>query len=150
MNEIIEVCDSITGSLRTALTAAGCALVEGSIPDGEDMPRINGQVVPTACLYIGAPESGARGSVGITGLKASMANLTGSVICVAESYTDCRNLMLLVSDVLNGLQPGFGASEVRCLGSVQAGPERDILRPGRYAQTVGFALSTGANAVVSL
>lgn len=149
MDDIVKVSDSIVASLRAALEAAGCALIEGEIPDGSDVQRVGGQLRPTAAFFLSTPRSGARGSVGITGLKNAMSTLTGSVICIAETYTSCRNLMLLVSGVLNGLQPGFGASEVECLGSAQAGPTKDILRPVRYVQTVGFALSVGAKSVVS-
>lgn len=146
MNDLLAVYEAVCSHLEPALTAAGAVMFRGEVPEAEDAPRLpDGQLIPYACVFLSTPDEGP--TPGIVGVQYDLLSTEGLVLCAAETYGNCLALVGLVHRNLHGFRLP-DSSELVCFGSAQRNPVPDLMHPARYAQTVGFGMSIGAQVVV--
>lgn len=145
--DLLAIYQAVCSQLEAALDPVGAAVLKGEVPEGEDVERApNGQVRPYASVFMGTPGEGQ--APGIVGVQYDLSYVDGMVLVVAERYTDCLALVGLIHRTLNGFVAGDGCGQTVCFGSAQRNPVPDLMHPARYAQTLGFGMSIGANSVV--
>jgi len=144
--DLLAVYQAVCSELETVLGSVGIAVIRGEVPEAEDVPRTaTGQLRPFVCAFMGTPGEGR--APGIVGVRYDMAQVDGMLLCTAETYSDCLSVVSVSFRTLHGFQaPGCG--ETVCFGSAQRNPVPDLMHPARYAQTLGFGMSIGAEVVV--
>jgi hypothetical protein len=148
-SDVLTLFLGVCSVLEAAATPRGAAVVKtGQIPDAADWPRIDGQIKPTMIPMMGTPDDQYIGGDGIIVIAYDMQYIDGAVLCVAERYTDCLSLVGLVNQTLRGLRLSNEVGQIMMYGSPVRDPVADLTLPSRFAQTIGFGMSTGAKLVV--
>ena len=147
-NEYPAVVLAIQTALVGVLTPVGAVVIMGEIPDGTDAPRTpEGVLRPFVVLEFGSPEDVPSSEWGITGVADQMGMFNGAALCISESYINTIRLTGLVANTLRGFRPTPGCSETEIYASPARAPVAGLQRPARFAQTIGFGLSIGADVV---